>query len=205
MIGVFSTILSTTCSACPLRLYLGQCTFSLLVRTCAVVSDFSCLCEAGRTNSKLLDPYWTLGCGGFPWLQKDSLEVVKDKQRRPARPVFKNPKTSETLCSAREASRFCMLLLLTNGEVRCSHSHSCCSLCINRLFGLGLMISVFLCFLTHNRSQTCDVVKISCSLESGKSRARSYHYLNGRFWTHFLMSLSLSFLISTIMLNLLTF
>lgn len=41
----------------------------------------------------MLDPYWTLGCGGFPWLQKDSLEVVKDKQRRPARPVFKNPKT----------------------------------------------------------------------------------------------------------------
>lgn len=133
------------------------------------------------------------------WL-RTSKGGLQDRFLKIPRPV-----PSETLCSAREASRFCMLLLLTNGEVRCSHSHSCCSLCINRLFGLGLMISVFLCFLTHNRSQTCDVVKISCSLESGKSRARSYHYLNGRFWTHFLMSLSLSFLISTIMLNLLTF
>ena len=58
------------------------------------------------------------------------------------------------------------------------------SLRLPGLVGLGLVIGVFSCSLTHDRPQTRrDGIKISSSPQSGKSRHRSYSLQNGGLWT----------------------
>lgn len=158
------------------------------------MSGFSYLCEAGRTDWKLLFPVLDFGLGGKGMglflASKGQPGGGLRRKGGPEAQSLRIPATmlSQTLYSPQEALHLYAFIPLTfkwRSELHRAHS-----LCINGLFGLGLMTRVFLC------SVTCDTGKISCSLESGKSRAKSYCLQDGRLWT---------LLISTSGRNLLTF